>query len=76
MSNKCDENEANTFFKGIRKHQNNLYQKRTKLLILIVDSCLSALFAMHKKVLKIKCKISNITSDKDFHLTNLKKIIR
>ena len=60
-------------FKGIRKHQNNVYQKRTKLLILIVDSCLSTLFAIYKKVLKIKCKISNITSDKDFHLANVKK---
>ena len=38
---------------------------------LIVDSCLPTLFSMYKRDLKIKCKNSNILSDKDFRLTNV-----
>ena len=37
---------------NVRKHQNNVYQKRIELLI--VDSYLSTLFAMYKRILKNK----------------------
>ena len=50
-----------------------MHIKKIKLLILIADSCLSTLFAMYKRVLNIKCKIPNFSSDKDLCQINVKK---
>ena len=75
MSSKCHEKYAKTFFSAetemiktmhIKKELNYWYWQ------LIVDSCLLTLFSMYKRDLKIKCKNSNILSDKDFRLTNVK----